>query len=109
MKIDIISLTGLTANDGSIVASGATIKFETIFRTGTSNVQFILKIYRNRELFESGYANIEVVEIPNDFNIDLPDEIYYTITPLQIYETVRDFLNTHLGGDYFEIQIINEE
>ncbi|MFW6377059.1 MAG: hypothetical protein ACOCZ5_00290 [bacterium] len=109
MKIDIISLTGLTSTDGSIVASGATIKFETIFRAGSGNIQFILMVYRNRELFENGYRNIDVIELPTDFNKTLPDDIYYTITPFQIYEIVKDHLNNILGGEYFEIQIIEDE
>lgn len=106
-KIDIISLTGLTSVDGSIIASGATIKFETIFESGSNVVKFLLKIYRNRELFESGYSDIKTKELPNNFNIEIPDDVYYQITPLQIYETVKDFLNQLMGGVFFEIKIID--
>jgi len=108
MKIDIISLSGLTAVDGSTISSGATIKFETVFRAGSSDVQFILETYRNRELFEAGYKKVKTIELPEDINVSIPDNVYYTITPFQIYETVKNSLNQIMGSEYFEIKIIEE-
>lgn len=104
-KIDIISLTGLTAVDGSEVISGATIKFETVFHVGTTDIEIRLKIFRTRQLFESKYRPIEVVELPNDFIIGVDEETFYTITPSVIYELVKDHLNNLLNGNYFEIII----
>ena len=105
-KIDIITLTGFTAIDGSLVASGATIKFETVFHVGTTQIEIRLKIYRNRELFEAGYQNIRVVELPDDFMLAVPEEEYYVLTPMILYEKVRDYLNSLFGEEVFEINII---
>jgi hypothetical protein len=105
-KIDIITLTGFTAIDGSLVASGATVKFETSFHAGTTQIGIGLKIYRNRELFEAGYRNIEVIELPNNFMLVVPEEEFYVITPMIIYEKVRDYLNGLFNDDAFEINII---
>ena len=107
--IDIISLTGLTAIDGSLVSSGATIKFETLFLVGVNDVEIRLKIYRSRELFENGFQTIQVYELPNDFRMSIPDEEYYTITPFRIYQLVNQHLNMMLGGEFFELKIILNE
>lgn len=105
-KIDIISLSGLTAEDGSVVASGATIKFETIFFIGTSNIEIRPRVFRSRELFELGYKPIKVLELPTDFVLEISDDEYYTITPQRVYELVNDHLNALLGENMFEIKII---
>ena len=106
-KIDIITLTGFTAIDGSVVASGATVKFETIFQAGTTDVEIRLRTYRNRELFEMGFQPIKTIELPNDFKLLVPEAEYYTLTPQVIYEKVRDYLNNLFGANVFEINIIN--
>lgn len=105
-KIDLMLVTGLTANDGSIIASGATLKFNSEFYAGTTDINIKLKLYRNRELFESGFTNVECFEFPHDIIVALPEEEYYVITPLILYGKVRDEINAHLGGEYFELIII---
>jgi len=108
-KIDLITLTGLTASDGSLIASGATIKFDSEFKIGDTNVRVYPKIWRNRELFDSGYTSIQVTNetLPDDIYItSLTEEEYYTLTPLQLYEIVRDLLNGFYGADIIELQII---
>lgn len=105
-KIDIISLSGLTAEDGSIVASGATIKFETIFFIGTSNIEIRPRVFRSRELFENGFKSVRVLELPTDFVLAVSDDEYYVITPQRVYELVNEYLNTLLGENMFEIKII---
>ena len=105
IKIDIISLTGLTAVDGSVVASGATMRFESVFYNGSNLINIRLKVYRSRELFEAGYENVRVIELPHDFDLNIPDEEYYVLTPQILYEKVMEKLNELLGGIYFEIKI----
>lgn len=108
-KIDIITLSGFTASDGSIVASGATIKFDAVFKIGTTTVLIRPQLYRNRELFETGFGNVDAPIIPNEFAlVNISEEEYYVLTPLNLYERVRDYLNTNLGGDYFELEIITD-
>lgn len=106
-KIDLITLSGLTAIDGSLIASGATVKFETLFFIGTTIIEIRPRVFRSRELFESGFQWIKTLELPNDFKLSIPEADYYTITPEVIYEKVRDYLNNLLGADVFEINIIN--
>ena len=105
-KIDIISLTGLTATDGSVIASGATIKFSTEFQIGTTRIMIRPKVFRNRELFEQGYSFIDTTEIPDEFQLVVAEEDYYTITPQILYGLVKDYLNNLFGEDMFEVKII---
>lgn len=107
-KVDLILISGLTASDGSLIASGATLKFDAEFLAGNTNIRVIPKLYRNRELFESGFTNIWVSEqiIPNDFILQLPEEEYYQLTPYQLYQKVGDYLNNLLDGEYFELIVI---
>lgn len=106
-KIDLITLTGFTAVDGSIIASGATIKFSSEFNIRSTDIMVRPKVYRNRELFDLGYENVETNEILNEFVLNVPEEEFYVLTPALLYEKVRDYLNDWYGAYMFEINIIN--
>ncbi len=108
MKIDIITLSGLTASDGSMIASGATVKFDSEFMAASTNIRIMLKLYRNRELFEAGYSNIQIPQevLPYDFILEIPEEEYYILTPAFLYQKVCDYLNT-LIPDMFDVKITN--
>jgi hypothetical protein len=105
-KIDLILVSGLTATDGSVIASGATLKFDSEFRAASTQIIVRPKLYRNRELFESGYTEVNSVELPFDFMLEIPEEEYYVLTPHQLYVEVGEYLNTLLGGMYFELKLI---
>ena len=105
-KIDIITLTGLTATDGSLIASGATVKFSSEFGIGTTAIMVRPKVFRTRELFEAGYASINTSEIPKEILINLPEEEYYVLTPAALYEIVKDELNVMAGEIIFEVVVI---
>ena len=68
-KVDLITISAITASDGSVIASGATMKFDSEFLAGSTNINIMPKLYRNRELFESGYTHIHISEeiIPYNF------------------------------------------
>jgi len=106
-KIDIITLSGLTASDGSILASGATVKFNAEFYATSTHIRIMLHVYRNRELFEQGFDNTPIPQktLPYDFILNLPEEEFYFITPLKLYQKVCDYLNT-LIPNMFEVKII---
>lgn len=108
-KIDIISLSGITASDGSVIASGATVKFDSEFHAASTDIRIMLKVYRNRELFEAGWDNTPVPEeiLPYDFILSIPEEEFYVLTPAQLYQEVCDYLNENIL-DMFEVQIITE-
>jgi len=105
-KIDILTLTGLTATDGSVIASGATIKFASEFQVANTDIIIRPKVFRNRELFDMGYQNVETNDLPFDFILQLPEEEYYVLTPTILYQKVCDYLNNQLGADVFEVKII---
>lgn len=108
-KINITTLSGLTVSDGSILASGATIKFESIFQSGSNDILIIVEAYRSRELFEEGYDKVKVKEIPLEIILTLTDEEFFTITPYIVYQKVRDYLNDYVGENIFEIEFTEEE
>jgi len=106
-KVDLLLTSGLTASDGSMVASGATLKFDSQFFAGSTRIRVKPKLYRNRELFESGYTETYMAEdvIPNEIELEFAEEEFYTLTPLQLYTEVGEWLNAFLGGTYFELLI----
>ena len=104
-KIDIITLTGFTATDGSMIASGATVKFSSEFMVGNTTIRVKPVVFRNRELFEAGYRNVETDEILQEFFLNLPEEEYYVLTPTLLYQHVCDYLNNWIGDILFEVQI----
>lgn len=105
-KIDLITLTGFTAVDGSVVQSGATIKFDSEFHACSNNVIIRFKVYRNRELFEAKYSEVKTIEIPNDILIAFTEEDLYTLTPAVLYSKVRDYLNNYFGDNVVEVRVI---
>lgn len=107
-KIDIITLTGFTANDGSIIASGATIKFASEFYAASTDIIIRPMIYRNRELFDAGYSSVPCDVLPCDFILNVPETTYYTLTPMMLYEMVKDYLNSLFDDEIFEIKIITD-
>lgn len=109
-KIDLITISELTASDGSVIASGATLKFDSEFQAANTKIIVRPKLYRNRELFESGYTNIEISNeiIPYDFILEIPVEEFYVLTPLDLYERVGEHLNAMMGDVIFELKIIEE-
>ena len=105
-KIDILTLTGLTANDGSFISSGATVKFSSEFQVGGTRVMVRPFVYRTRELFELGYSSIKTQDIPDEFQIHYEETEFYVLTPQQLYNDVCDYLNDLFGIVAFEVVII---
>ena len=102
-KIDLQLQLELIADDGSIVASGATIKFSSEFHPNTTDIIVRPQIYRSRELFESGYTEVMCRrELPYEIIIKIPDvDEFYQLTPYQLYAKVRDYLNAEKGDLYY--------
>jgi len=105
-KIDIITLSGLTAGDGSILASGATVKFDSEFTAASTDIRITLRVYRNREVFENGFDNVPISKetLPNDYVMNVPEEEFYVLTPTILYEIVCVHLN-QLIPNMFEVRI----
>jgi hypothetical protein len=106
-KIDLITLTGFTAIDGSTITSGATVKFNSEFSVKSTNILIKPKVYRSRELFDANFDAVLSIEIPKEFYLQVSEEEFYTITPAILYQKVCDYLNTWFGVNAFEVKIIN--
>jgi len=104
-KIDIITLTGFTASDGSALLSGATVKFSSEFQIGNTSIIVRPKAWRSRELFEAGYASVPTREIPKELVLTVPEDEYYVLTPAALYEYVKDELNSEMGDVFFDVFI----
>lgn len=109
-KVDLITTSAMTASDGSVVASGATLKFDSEFMSTTTMIRVQPRLYRNRELFEMGYSEIKMPEetIPDSIIINIADEVFYELTPLMLYEEVANSLNNIMGNNMFQLNIIEE-
>lgn len=106
-KITLITVTGLTASDSSYVASGATVKFDTILQAN-GEVRVYPKIYRDETAYLSGYTYVYMrsEDFPDDIIIaTLDDDGLYNLTTTQLYTKVKNELNAVLGGTYVDVQI----
>ena len=105
--LELITTSGLTGSDESIIASGATIKIQVIFNIGTIKIKVYPKIYRSVELFYEGYDNVPVSKetLPDDITIDsLTVDEYYNLTTQTLYDIVRDWLNNYYGADIVKVE-----
>ena len=107
-KIKLITVTGLTAGDGSYVASGATVKFQTNMMIN-GDVFIYPRLYRSDEAFESGYTSINMKE--EDFPYEvllivLDNDGLYNFSISQLYTKAKNTLNTVMGGDYLDVVTI---
>ena len=107
--IDIVSKIELTTQDGGVVLSGATIKFSTLFHSGSNRIEITLAVYRSRKIMELGFSPVNVRGLTSMFSLIVPDSEFQQITPYRIHEMVRDRLNEIVGENAFEILIITIE
>jgi hypothetical protein len=103
-KIDLQLILDIMAADGSTISSGAIVKFDSQFHIGSLEIITIPKLYRSRELFESGYTEVNCLTLPHSINIEVSSEDEFNqLTVLGLNERVRDYLNATFEGLYFEV------
>jgi hypothetical protein len=107
-KVDLILTSAITASDGSVISKDAILKFDAEFEAGNTSIKIRPKIYRNRELFESGFTYTLISEetIPNEFIISITEDQYYSLTIKKLYELVEGHVNRLLGAQYFKLKTI---
>jgi hypothetical protein len=105
-KIDLITLKELTAVDGSIILTGATIKFSSEFLVKSNHILIRPKIYRSRSLFDQGYDEVVSDDILKEFTLKLPEEEFYSLTPMILYEKVMTYINTWFDDEFLKINIV---
>jgi len=106
MTVDIITTSGLTGRDGSVIAAGAVIKFETEFPIGFSGFVSRLRVYRSKAIYENGYSNVSLKDFDNEIREDLGEE-FFNLTPLILYNKVVENINNQYGATVCEVQTIN--
>ena len=105
-NIDIITLTGLTANDGSMISAGAIIKFNTEFPIGFAGFRSRIRVYRNAETYDNGYGYVMLHGIESEIIEDLGAE-FFDLTPTILYTKVAEYINSHYGATVCEVEITN--
>lgn len=106
-KIDIITLTGLTLADGSILDAGAVMKFTTEFPIGLDGYRFDISPYRSIEIYKAGYKPVEIM----DFNIagEILVDNMVDVNIMGIYHSVNNFINSQYPNAVSEVVIYVEE
>ena len=107
--IDIVSKIELTTQDGGVVLSGTTIKFSSLFHSGSNRIEITLAVYRSRKIMELGFSPVNVRGLTSMFSLIVPDSEFQQITQYRIHEMVRDRLNEIVGENAFEIIITTIE
>ena len=102
MKKDIITLTGLTAEDGSIVASGAHIALEIEFPMNFQGYYARINVFRSKEIFENGYQPVRILNIEDELMKETTEDILMS----SIYDDVVIFINEQFDNPVCEI--VNE-
>lgn len=106
-SISLLTITGMTAADGSYVASGATVKFRTTIEH-TGGVRIETFVYRNETAYASGYTSFFLADakFPKDFILIYlnPDQLY-NFNIVQLYNRVRDMINQIMEVDIVDVFI----
>jgi len=108
MIVDIITLSGITASDGTTIEAGAVVKFDSEFYAGSSDIRVRPRIFRSREFFENGFDSVGTNKKIGEFKIQLSNDDYYTLTPLNLYHHVANTLNEIFDGQIFEVSVTEE-
>lgn len=103
-NIDIVTLTGLTATDGSVISAGAIIKFETEFPLRYSGYVAKMWVFRNKAIYDAGYDGVLIHGIEQEFIEDLGAE-FFDLTPTMLYTKVAEHVNNHFNATVCEVQI----
>jgi hypothetical protein len=95
----------LTAKDGSVIASGSIVKFDTNFPRTGDFIRFYIGIYRDSEAFDSGKSPVLCTEIDQyqEINLPLSQEEYNALTPITIHEKLKAYLEGIIGQGVIEI------
>ena len=105
-NIDIVTLTGLTAEDGSIVDAGAIIKFNTEFPIGFAGFQSMIRVYRSIETYNNGYDHVKLHGIDPETIQDLGED-FFNLTPTVLYTKVAEYINAYYEATVCEVEITN--
>jgi len=92
-KINIISLTGLTLMDDTVLPSGATFKIAVEFPTTFKGFRYDIEVYENQERFEAGDAPLELKDFVSNGEYYLGNNLPQ-INILAIYYMVTAFISS---------------
>ena len=87
--------TGLTTQDGGLVASGAYVIMSVSFPFVGFKYGAELQIYRSQQAFNDKFQPIKVLQIPYPyFSKNLTEQEYAALTPIVIQNDVKAYLET---------------
>ena len=96
--------TTLTANDGGTVASGSHVKLETMFPMEGLTYFNSMRIWRNEQAYINGLSSFKPIEISNlNFETELTVEEYTGITPTDVHNHAKAYLEKYVGEGNVEI------
>ena len=99
MKKDIITITGLTSEDGSVLTAGAHIAVEMEIRSNFNGYAARAVVYRNKQIFENGYAPVRIKDFEEELVIETTDD--FTVS--SVYTEMVNFINNQYDSPVCEI------
>jgi len=99
MKKDIVTLTGLTAVDGSVVSAGAHISLEIEFPSLFDGYVARVSFFRNKQIFENGYEPVRIKDFEDEFRKLSTEDVNVST----IYTETVAFINDQFDSPICEI------
>ena len=91
--------TGLTTNDGGVVATGSFVQFDVYVPTQGGEYNANISIWRNEAGRDSGLRTVNPNEIPRlNFNKVLTPLEFAALTPTAMHEDIQAYLEGYLGA-----------
>ena len=99
MKKDIITITGLTTVDGSVLTVGAHIALEIEFPIQFDGYNVNIRFFRNKQIYENGYESLRILNFEDNYSkINTED-----ITVSEIYSEAVNYINGQFDSPVCEI------
>ena len=90
MKKDIITITGLTAEDGSVVTAGAHMVLEIEFPVQFNGYLSRIYVYRNKQIFENGYAPIRIMDLEEEMVVETTEDVAISTIHSEMVAFIND-------------------
>jgi hypothetical protein len=102
--IKIITTTGLTTVDGSILEAGAVVKFECVFPIKFKGYIARISFFRSQESFEEGFKGVQLKDFNSEHIENLGEQLLEVDLPM-IYNKVAGYINAQFNAPVCEVQI----
>lgn len=97
----------MTSKDGGTIATGAIVKFQTIFPESGTECHYNMKVYRNAQAITDKKDTVSPVEIPNlGYVKSISADEYTTLTPAVVHANLKAHLESLAGIGSGNVSII---